>query len=62
MYDVSLDAALENTLPPKCIAELDSHRRQLMNDFQISPELVVRCAADLQVLTINFKSTSVVTK
>ena len=28
---------------------MEAHRRQLMNDFQISPELVVKCAKDIQV-------------
>ena len=47
----ALDAAREDedALPPKCIAEMEAHRRQIMNDFQISPELVVKCAMDLQV-------------
>ena len=40
----------EDALPPRCISEMEAHRRQLMNDFQISPELVVNCAKDIQVL------------
>ena len=46
------DAARDDNdaLPPKCISEIESHRRQLMNDFQISPELVVMCAKDIQVI------------
>ena len=45
------DAAREkdDAILPACIAEMEAHRRQLMNDFQISPELVVKCAKDIQV-------------
>ena len=45
------DAAREkdDAISPACIAEMEAHRRQLMNDFQISPELVVKCAKDIQV-------------
>ena len=32
---------------------MEAHRRQLMNDFQISPELVVKCAKDIQVCHAN---------
>ena len=52
LYDLTLDAAreMENALPPRCIAEMEAHRRQLMNDAQISPELLVKCGRDLQVI------------
>ena len=39
----------DDAILPACIAEMEAHRRQLMNDFQISPELVVKCAKDIQV-------------
>ena len=39
----------DDSILPACIAEMEAHRRQLMNDFQISPELVVKCAKDIQV-------------
>ena len=49
------DAAREkdDAILPACIAEMEAHRRQLMNDFQISPELVVKCAKDIQVCHAN---------
>jgi Golgi apparatus protein 1 len=48
-FTLDADRDNEDALPPKCIAEMEAHRRQIMNDFQISPELVVKCAKDLQV-------------
>ena len=39
----------DDAISPACISEMEAHRRQLMNDFQISPELVVKCAKDIQV-------------
>ncbi|XP_017863983.1 PREDICTED: Golgi apparatus protein 1 isoform X2 [Drosophila arizonae] len=34
-------------LAPECIVELDDHRRMLMTDFQLSPELLSDCADDI---------------
>ena len=39
----------DDAISRACISEMEAHRRQLMNDFQISPELVVKCAKDIQV-------------
>ena len=39
----------DDAISPACITEMEAHRRQLMNDFQISPELIVKCAKDIQV-------------
>ncbi|TDG52823.1 hypothetical protein AWZ03_001056 [Drosophila navojoa] len=34
-------------LAPECLVELDDHRRMLMTDFQLSPELLSDCADDI---------------
>ena len=39
----------DDAILPACIAEIEAHRRHLMIDFQISPELVGKCAKDILV-------------
>ena len=35
------------TVPGECVAAIDDHRRQLMQDLSISPEIVKFCHTDL---------------
>ena len=41
----------ENQVSGRCRAEMNGHRKMLMDDYNISPEVVSKCAKDIQVRT-----------
>lgn len=41
----------ENLVGGPCRAEMDAHRKMLMEDYSISPEVVAKCGKHIQVNT-----------
>lgn len=39
-----------NKISPECIAEITDHRKMLMDDYRLSPELMQNCANDITTL------------
>ena len=39
----------ENQVGGRCQSEMNAHRKMLMDDYNISPEVVSKCAKDIQV-------------
>lgn len=39
----------ENQVSGRCQSEMNAHRKMLMDDYNISPEVVSKCAKDIQV-------------
>ena len=39
----------ENQVSGRCQSEMNAHRKMLMDDYNISPEVVAKCAKDIQV-------------
>ncbi len=44
----------ERPVSGRCRAEMNAHRKMLMDDFSLSPEVVSKCAKDIQVGVIFF--------
>lgn len=53
-----LEAAQKNNtkISPECTAEMTDHRKLLMEDFQLSPEILTGCADDIQKFCYNLES------
>jgi len=49
----------ENQVSGRCQSEMNAHRKMLMDDYNISPEVVSKCAKDIQVKNMGLRNVSI---